>query len=149
MSSDHLAEVWGDIVDTRHLRASIAIGATISLLAYFGAIHLFSILGSDASVSKTYAMLVGLGGCLLSCAVCARLFPPKRILIESGHDEQARKEAVAAIMKSAEDRNESLPPAVVEELKALGLYDMLPLDEQEQGSQSSDGRRHGPTVREA
>ncbi|MFE0753232.1 hypothetical protein ACFW16_04720 [Inquilinus sp. NPDC058860] len=137
MSSDNLAEVWGDVVDLRHLRLAVLIGAALSLAAYFGAVEAFKALGGDASVNKAYAMLVGLGGCVASCAICARLFPPKRILLEAGSDADARERAIAALIGDSDDRNAPIPAATSEELEALGLDGLKPV---------AGGRASGPAI---
>lgn len=137
MSSDNLAEVWGDVVDLRRLRLAVLIGAALSLAAYFGAVEAFKALGGDASVNKAYAMLAGLGGCVASCAICARLFPPKRVLLESGNDADARERAIAALIGDPDDRNAPIPAATSEELRALGLDGLLP---------AASGRASAPPV---
>lgn len=137
MSSGHLAEVWGDVVDLRHLRLAVLIGAALSLAAYFGAVEAFQALGGDAPVNKAYAMLVGLAGCIASCAVCARLFPPKRVLLEAGNDAEARERAIAALIGDSDDRNAPIPAATSEELRALGLDGLLP---------AAGGRASAPPV---
>ena len=126
MSSNHLAEVWGDIVDTRHLLAAVGLGAATSLLTYFTAIECFGLLDVEPTLQKTYAMLIALIGCLVSCAVCARLFPPKRILAERRLGDTEHREMVAAMLGGTEDRNQPLPEAAIAELRALGLDELIP-----------------------
>lgn len=126
MSSEHLAEVWGDIVDLRHLRLAVIIGALVSLGAYYGAVEMFTIFGDGASVDKAYAMLVGLGGCLVACLICARLFPPKRVLLEAGQDEADRSGAISALAEGGGDFDAPLPEGARQELLALGLEYLLP-----------------------
>lgn len=122
----HLAEVWGDTVDLQHLAAAVLIGAAISLGAYFGAVRMLAILGHGAPVDRAYAMLVGLAGCLLSCFICARIFPPKRLLVEADQDKAGQRAAVAALLATSEGWDSPIPDTTRAELESLGLADLLP-----------------------
>ncbi len=118
-----LAEVWGDTVDLRHLAGALLIGVGASLGAYAGALHALGGSGDGDQVAGTWAMLAGLVGCVLAGVVCARLFPPKRIVSATGVDSEARAEAIAELC--AEPRGlgtlDQLPAVVVQELEQLGL----------------------------
>lgn len=118
-----LAEVWGDTVDLRHLAGALLIGVGASLGAYAGALHALGGPGDGDQVAGTWAMLAGLVGCVLAGVVCARLFPPKRIVSATGVDSEARAEAIAELC--AEPRGlgtlDQLPAVVVQELEQLGL----------------------------
>ncbi|MGV8248448.1 hypothetical protein ACV33N_31510, partial [Pseudomonas aeruginosa] len=68
-----------------------------------------------------YAMLAGLAGCVLAGVICARLFPPKREVVEhsASHDPAWRAEVLAelAAQPGGLGTLADLPPAVVKELK--------------------------------
>jgi hypothetical protein len=78
-------------------------------------------------MARAYAMLVGLAGCLVAGAVCAKLFRPKRQVIEETHGASGREEVLAQLASEAGGlgRVADLPPAVVAEMKELGLYELF------------------------
>lgn len=138
-----LAEVWGDVVDLRQLGAAIVVGAAISLGTYFVAGRIFAATVEVVAVGRAYAMLAGLVGCVVSGIVCAKLFPPKREVIESAADPSWRAEAMEQLAAETGTigRIEDVPPVVAQEMKELGLYDLFAsydstrnADEEEQGS---------------
>ncbi|WP_210270046.1 hypothetical protein [Aureimonas mangrovi] len=136
-----LAQVWGDVVDLRELRLAIPIGAAISLGAYLGAVALFRGFVEDPAMARAYGMLVGIAGCILSGAVCAVLFQPKRIVREEIEDT-AWHEAV--IDQLAAERGgigllEDLPPAAERELKELGLYELFAARSRAEAQEPSRG----------
>lgn len=122
-----LAEVWGDVVDVRHLLWAIIIGCAISLPAFLAASWLFTQFVPTPDLARTYALLVGLAGCLIAGAICAKLFPPKRVLKEEMSDVAAREEALAELAAETGDLGniKDLPPAAVQELRDLGIYDLF------------------------
>ncbi len=120
----YLAEVWGDVVDLRHLALAVVIGAVVSLATFIAALVGFHALGIVAASGRAYAMLAGLGGCLLAGAICAGLLPPKRVLVETGLDAGEREAAVAALFDRAAAAA-PLPAVAWAELQALGLLDLM------------------------
>ena len=119
---DHLAEVWGDVVDLRHLAQAIAVGACVSLAAYLLAGRLLSTVVAAQDVARSYAMLAGLLGCVAGGAICAGLFRPKRIVTELGAmpmdldgDETSLDGSWSA------EAQATLPASVLAEMRELGL----------------------------
>ena len=127
MDSTHLAEVWGDVVDLRQLALAVLIGALVSLGIFLAALAGFHALGIAAASGRAYAMLAGLGGCVLGGAICARLLPPKRILVETGGSDEERAAVVATLFEGRPDGAGAVPLPVVAraELQALGLLDLM------------------------
>ena len=122
-----LIEVWGDTVDVRHLSVSVALGAGIATPTFLLARELFEATVEDQTLAQSYALLVGLAGCLLAAFIAARLFRPKRVVTQEQASTAARREALDAI---AEDGGEwtdpaDLPGEVQDELRQLGLYDVV------------------------
>ena len=115
-----LAEVWGDVVDLRHLAGAVSIGAGVSLGLYFVAGRLFAATVDSVEVGRSYAMLVGLLACVAGGAIAARLFPPKRVMTEFG----GRLEG-SPIGDAEGASSTGLPPETVDEMRALGLHDAL------------------------
>ncbi|MCH1881698.1 hypothetical protein [Agrococcus sp. ARC_14] len=121
-------EVWGDTVDGRHLLYSILIGVGLGTPAYLLAAWLFGQAeGIDQTLSKSYALLVGLAACVLTGVVSARLFPPKRILVEADDEPGSRDVAMDSIEQEFGPLGDpdELPAAVLREVKELGIYEDL------------------------
>jgi hypothetical protein len=125
-ASGQLVEVWGDVVDLRHLRVAVLIGPLISLGAYGAAVQLLSHHGGGSQVDRAYAMLFGLVGCLLACVVCSALLPPKRVLQDAEDAVSDRDVAIADLLKRSGGKDELVPTATIAELNDLGLYGLIP-----------------------
>ena len=124
-----LAEVWGDTVDLRHLAWSIAIGIGISVTGFFLASRWLATVVASQQLAHAYAMLAGLAGCVAAGVICARAFPPKREVTEqdTSTDPAWRREVLEerAAQPGGLGSVADLPPAVVQELKELKLYDLF------------------------
>ncbi|BDB28346.1 hypothetical protein CTP10_R57570 [Cupriavidus sp. P-10] len=123
-----LIEVWGDTADTRHLAWSIVIGAVVSLGGFLVAARLLAGLASSPELARAYAMLAGLGGCLLAGVICAVLFRPKRQVIEGEPGDPRWRDDVLATLAGQPGGLGSiadLPAAVRQEMKELQLYDLF------------------------
>ncbi|WP_244103100.1 hypothetical protein [Burkholderia gladioli] len=118
-----LAEVWGDTVDLRHLGWSVAIGVGVALGAFLAGRALLAPLVADPQIARAYAMLVGLGGCLAAGVICAKLFAPKRVVVEQVVDEAARLRVLAQLDAESGGLGslEDLSPAARAEMDELGL----------------------------
>ncbi|KVF25218.1 hypothetical protein WJ07_12360 [Burkholderia vietnamiensis] len=124
-------EVWGDTVDFRHLGWSIALGIGISTAAFFAGKSAISSYVADAAIARAYAMLVGLAGCLVAGAICARLFEPKRHVVEQTSDESER---ICVLEQLAAEYGglgciDDLSSAAHAELSELGLLDLFAAQE--------------------
>ncbi|MGO4328640.1 hypothetical protein AB4Z48_12420 [Cupriavidus sp. 2TAF22] len=129
-----LVEVWGDTADTRHLAWSIAIGAVVSLTGFLIASRILAGLVRSPELARAYAMLAGLAGCLLAGVICALVFRPKREVIEdaaggpgAAHAPAWREEVLDKLEEETGGLGSvaDLPPAVVQELKELQLYELF------------------------
>ncbi|WP_413317732.1 hypothetical protein AA0Z99_12185 [Agrococcus sp. 1P02AA] len=121
-------EVWGDTVDGRHLLGAILIGVGLGTPAYLVAAWLFGQAEAiDPALSKSYALLVGLGACVLTGVISARIFPPKRVLVEADDEPGSREVAMDSIEQEFGPLGDpdELPAAVLREVKELGLYEDL------------------------
>jgi hypothetical protein len=145
-------DVWGDTVDARHLKWAILIGIGVSFAAFTLANAILSRFVHDLAMARAYAMLVGLGGCLLGGVICARLFKPKRIAAALEADEGRRAHLIATLVQAQGTRRTrrgntenaaagdargardasapyggvaSLPPHVIAEMREVGLYDLF------------------------
>jgi len=124
--STRLAEVWSDTVDLRHLAWAIGIGIGISVAGFYAASRWLRGIVASPELAHAYAMLAGLAGCVLAGIICARLFPPKREVVEhsSTHDPAWRAEVLAELAEQPGGLGTlaDLPEPVVRELKDLDLY---------------------------
>ncbi|KQY56682.1 MULTISPECIES: hypothetical protein [unclassified Nocardioides] len=122
-----LIEVWGDTVDSRHMTGAIALGIGIATPTFLLGRRIFESTVDDQTLAQSYALLVGLGACLVAAVISARLFKPKRVVTEVEATLEGRRAALDAI---AAEGGEWTDPAelareVQEELRSLGLYDVL------------------------
>ena len=124
-----LAEVWGDTVDLRHLAWAIAIGTGISVLGFYLASRWLATVVESRQLAHAYAMLAGLAGCVIAGVICARVFPPKREVTEldTSNDHEWRREVLEELARQPGGLGtvQDLPPAVVQELKELKLYELF------------------------
>lgn len=135
-------EIWGDTVAPRHTLWAVLIGLGISVPLYLGSEMLLRYVGDDPEVASTYALLVGLAGCLLGGFVCALLFRPKRLVGESEAGGEGRRKAMEGIEDELGPLGDpgELPPVVQQELRTLGLYDDL-REQHERRSTDGEERR--------
>ncbi|WP_417661196.1 hypothetical protein [Pseudomonas sp.] len=135
-----LYEVWGDTVNARHLTYAIAIGATVSLSAFFIAQSLLVNWVESAQMARAYAMLIGIVGCLIGGAISATLFKPKRHVVEHQADPAWRAEVLKELQSEFGDlgRMSDLPVETVAELRELDLYDLFAEHEKTLAIQESE-----------
>lgn len=123
-----LVEIWGDTVDVQHLAWAIVLGIGISLPAFLLATRVLASVVSSPELARAYAMLAGLVGCVLAGVLCAVLFKPKRVVVEGkAADPFWRLEVLTKLAEQTGDlgRMADLPPAVVQEMKDLEIYDLF------------------------
>src|SRR5699024_5445301 len=94
-----LIEVWNDTVDPKHLIGGIAIGVGIAVPAFLISDHLFSSSGGDEALSHSYALLIGIVGCILGAVIAGVLFKPKRVITTSAADTRNRQEIIDEIVE--------------------------------------------------
>ena len=128
ISKNNLVEVWGDTVNFRSMLFAIVIGSVVSAGTFLLAKLYMSSLSGDATLLNGYAMLIGLGGCLLSGFICSILFKPARTVIASSEDNSENvKEFIVELIK--DDPNytsvNDLPSEVKEELELLQLMSVF------------------------
>ncbi|WP_141719998.1 hypothetical protein [Rhizobium sp. YK2] len=127
-SQGQLAEIWGDVVSRPQLGKAMMIGAVMSVAVYSAGLYIVAPLAATPAVGKALAMLAGIIGSVTSGAVCARIFPPKRVVSEHVADASAWQ--VEVIEQLEQDggpigRLSDLPPVVAEEMRQVGLYDVF------------------------
>lgn len=128
-----LAEIWGDVVSRPQLGKAMTIGAIISVAVYFIALHTITPLAASPAVGKALAMLAGIIGSVGSGAICARMFPPKRVVSEHVAGASAWQSEVLEQLEQESGpigKVRDLPPAVVEEMRQVSLYEVFQTYEQ-------------------
>lgn len=122
-----LIEVWGDTVDSRHMSIAIALGVGIAAPTFLIGRAVFERTVDDQTLAQSYALLLGLLACLVAATIAARLFKPKRVVRETAATNEGRREALAWIVAEGGEWTDpaELAPQVQEELRQLGLYDVL------------------------
>ena len=76
-------EVWGDTVVLKELLYSCIIGVFLTMGMFFLGQKIFhSFENIEKSLANGYALLIGVIGCIVSGAICAKLFRPKRTVEE-------------------------------------------------------------------
>ena len=123
-SNNNLVEVWGDTVNFKSMIFAIVIGSVVSTVTFLLAKFFLSSSSGDTTLLNGYAMLIGLGGCLLSGFICSIMFKPARTVISSQEDNSENVKAfIVDLIK--DDPNytsvNDLPSEVKEELNLLQL----------------------------
>lgn len=123
-SNNDLVEVWGDTVNFKSMLFAIVIGSVVSTGTFLLAKFFLSSSSGDTTLLNGYAMLIGLGGCLLSGFICSIMFKPARTVISSQEDNSENVKAfIIDLIK--DDPNytsvDDLPSEVKEELNLLQL----------------------------
>ena len=123
-----LVEIWGDTAHLGHLAWWSPIGVAVSLTGYLVASRVLASVVSTPELARAYAMLAGLGGCVVSGVICAKLFTPKREVVEgTAADPRWREEVLAELAAEHGDLGsvDDLPPVVVREMKELEIYELF------------------------
>lgn len=138
----HLIEVWNDTVDSRHLTGGIAISVGIAVTAYLVADHLFASAG-QTDLGHSYALLIGILGCILGAVITGLLFKPKRVITSPTTDTRSRQEIIDEIVEEYGDLGDprELPEAVQAEVRALGLFDALLENHRSHAADDGSGAR--------
>jgi hypothetical protein len=140
---ENLYEVWGDTIESRDLLLAILIGGAVSL-STFGIAH-FTLhnLVESAQMAKAYSMLVGILGCLAGGVLSARLFKPKRDVIEEAADPAFREQVVADLLKEygTLGRLEDLSPEMTAELHELELYELFREAQEREAKEQEESAR--------
>ena len=83
IKNEKYTEVWGDTVVLKELLYSCVIGVFLTMSMFFLGQKIFhSFENIEKSLANGYALLIGVIGCIVSGAICAKLFRPKRTVEE-------------------------------------------------------------------
>lgn len=132
--SGDLVEVWGDTVSYAQLVKAILIGIVLSTATFYLGRWFLLPRVSEPALAHAYSMLFGLFGCLLAGFVCAKMFSPKREILQP--DAQSMEWFDHLVAQWKEEGRElgdvtQVPESVKQELKELNLYDAFLQKQQE------------------
>ena len=123
--------IWGDTVKFKDLISSLIIGMVFGSVSAQGGLWYLKTYHADMSRGALMgtALLIGALSCILAGAINAKLFAPKRVLIE-GNSASDTLDAKLFIDLGLEPELEAeylkeTPPDVIEEMKQLALYDFF------------------------
>ena len=117
--NEKYTEVWGDTVVLKELLYSCIIGVFLTMGMFFLGQKIFhSFENIEKSLANGYALLIGVIGCIVSGAICAKLFRPKRTVEEKFEFEKIEEEREALSKLDSE---------TIKELEDLELYALLAL----------------------
>ena len=138
----HLIEVWNDTVDSRHLTGGIAISVGIAVTAFLVADQLFAA-ADQTELGHSYALLIGILGCILGAVITGLLFKPKRVITTSTADTRSRQEIIDEIVEEYGELGDprELPEAVQNEVRTLGLFDALLDNHRSHAADDGNGTR--------
>ena len=123
-------EVWGDTVVLKELLYSCVIGVFLTMSMFFLGQKIFhSFENIEKSLANGYALLIGVIGCIVSGAICAKLFRPKRTVEEKFEFENIENILESAGITLEEEREalSKLDSETIKELEDLELYALLAL----------------------
>ncbi|MER5389535.1 hypothetical protein [Saccharopolyspora sp. NPDC002686] len=128
---EQYVQVWGDAVNPKHLWLSVLLGAATGLAALLVAGWALRDAAVSPELRDGYALLAGLLGCLVAAVVCAKLFPPKRIVHEHALSPEDHQAAIAEVLAaSGAGSTGALSPHAERELRSVGLHDAFAQAEQ-------------------
>ncbi|WP_305094925.1 hypothetical protein [Prescottella sp. R16] len=142
-----LSEVWGETVALRNLVLALLISCPTTLVVFLVARWLLESNMDDRSRADTYSLLVGLFTVIVCAVICARLFPPQRVVTtEAAGQSSAFDETLREI---AEDegglgRVADLPTEVQDEMRELDLYDAFARAEAAEYTRPTSPRKESP-----
>ena len=125
-----LTEVWGDTVNLKELLFSVLLGIVFTMGFYVTARYFFLQIDTlETSLARGYALFVGIGGCLISTMISAKLFEPKRVISEMNqqHDIEEVLSYAGMNVEDEIDALTKLDPEIIKEMETFSLYSLLAL----------------------
>lgn len=130
MNEKNFIKVWGDTVVLSELLLSSVIGI-ISTLGTYGLVNY--LLQNYSSIENNkitgYALIAGIIGCFVSGVISAKIFKPKRIVVEGTEKMDIQKileEAGTSVEEEAKALSQA-DPELIKEMEDLELYALLSL----------------------
>lgn len=147
-----LSEVWGETVALRNLTLALLISCPTTLATFLVARWFLESNVKDQAQAGTYSLLVGLLAVVVSAVLCARLFPPQRVVTTSAAEESSTLEEALRELAAAEGglgAVADLPPEVQDEMRELGLYEAFAAAEKAEAARDHEhGVASGPATKD-
>lgn len=121
-----LSEVWGETVALRNLALALAISAPTTIVAFLVARWLLESNMEDQKRADTFSLLIGLFVVVVCAVICARLFPPQRVVTTVDAEQSSTFEETLHELAADEGglgAVADLPDEVQREMHDLDLYD--------------------------
>lgn len=121
--------IWGDTVIFKRLLIGLIFGAVlgyVSFISYFSYLKMY-----HADLSKSllngYALLAGIGGCIIAAIIIGKIFKPKRIFHNEivNIDKQKIFNSLEVDVRKEAEYLKDVSPLVITEMKELHLYEMF------------------------
>ena len=124
-----LLSVWGDTVDFRQLLWGITGGALLGHFSFAAGLRYLVKFhpGLQKGLTMGYALLFGVGGCILAGVIAAKLFPPKHVYREQecSIDRTAVLKDLKVNMQLEAEYLQQASPKIIREMQVLQLYDLF------------------------
>ena len=125
-----LVNIWEDTVDLTQLLIGIAGGSALGFVSYVAALRAFSTYFPEQppSLVKGYALMAGIAGCVLTAAVIATVFKPKRRLRETEPGPVERDALVRGLALDPEEERRALEtasPDLLREMQELQIHELF------------------------
>ncbi len=115
--------IWGDTVIFKQLLLGLAGGAMLGYLSLMGGLVYLN--KTQPNLGKAllmgYALLFGVGGCIIAGVIAAKIFKPKRIFYEEDTciDKHAVLESLHVDIKQEAEYLKHVSPRIINEMKQL------------------------------
>lgn len=124
-------QVWGDLVSLKELVIASILGIAITMGMFFLGQYIFHELveGLDEALADGYSLLIGVSGVFISGFISAKLFKPKRIVIDK-METQGIEEVLKAAGITRDEEAAALAeasPEIIKEMEEIELYGLLAL----------------------
>ncbi|MBQ9512138.1 MAG: hypothetical protein IJR58_02995 [Lachnospiraceae bacterium] len=123
-------EVWGDTVVLSHLCMAAVICIVLTMIGFLTGRHIFlGIETLEASLARGYSLLTGILGCFIGATISARMFKPKRVVVDRFEESTIQEILDMAGMTMEEEIEglQSLSADTIQEMEDLELWSLLAL----------------------
>ncbi|MDR3561335.1 MAG: hypothetical protein P4N59_07845 [Negativicutes bacterium] len=134
---EEFVTIWGDTVNFRQLLLGLVGGAVLGYLSLIGGLSYLKSYhpGLGKALLMGYALLFGVGGCIVAAMIAGRVFKPKRIYSEEDRsvDKQAVLRELNIDLKQEAEYLKQVSPQIIHEMKQLQLYELFVTETNPQG----------------
>jgi len=142
-----LISVWGDTVDLWQLLWGVTGGALLGYFSFAGGLRYLTQYHPSlpTGLAMGYALLFGVGGCIVVGLIAAKLFPPKHVYREQERsiDRSAVLKDLKVDMQLEAEYLKQASPQVIREMQALQLYDLFRGEDETGATVSAQPKKAG------